>query len=50
MSYSTVGHHGTTREAAHSILNSQFEISRRDNLWLGDGVYFFDKDVDMASV
>ena len=48
MLYQTIGHHGTTKVNGYKILDSKFEVSRRDNLWLGDGVYFFDEDAEMA--
>lgn len=48
MLYQTIGHHGTTKVNGSEILSSKFEVSRRDNLWLGDGVYFFDDNAEMA--
>src|SRR5438046_8247688 len=35
------GYHGTTSDAAVSILRDGFRISRNEYDWLGDGVYFF---------
>lgn len=34
--------HGTTQEAAHSIVQSSFHMSTRKDNWCGDGVYFYD--------
>ena len=39
------GHHGTSLASAKSILASKYELSKGDNEWLGDGVYFFVKGV-----
>lgn len=40
-----IGYHGTSKEAATSILNSKcFKISNDDEEWLGEGVYFFEDD------
>jgi hypothetical protein len=36
-----IGYHGTSTEAAQSILSTGFEVSRNDYDWLGDGTYFF---------
>lgn len=36
-----LGYHGTTRIAAEQILQTEFRESRRDDLWLGYGRYFF---------
>jgi len=46
-------HYGTDKESGYDILkpDSQFELSRvgKDkNLWLGDGVYFFEDNEKMA--
>ena len=35
------GYHGTTTEAAASILQEGFRVSRNEYDWLGDGIYFF---------
>jgi hypothetical protein len=35
------GYHGTTKQAAESILRDGFKVSRNEYDWLGDGVYFF---------
>lgn len=36
------GYHGTTLEAAESIISSnEFRISKKDIEWLGDGIYFY---------
>ena len=38
----TIGYHGTTKENAEKILSEQrFYDSRKNNEWLGTGVYFF---------
>lgn len=36
-----VGYHGTTFEAAQSILNRGFKLKGSDEDWLGSGAYFF---------
>ena len=38
-----IGHHGTSKVKAHSILDSGFRKSSGKQ-WFGDGVYFFDDD------
>ena len=35
------GYHGTTIQAATSILQEGFRLSRNEYDWLGDGIYFF---------
>jgi hypothetical protein len=35
------GYHGTSAEAADSILNEGFRVLHKDYHWLGDGVYFW---------
>jgi hypothetical protein len=35
------GYHGTTIQAATSILREGFRFSRNEYDWLGDGIYFF---------
>ena len=35
------GYHGTTIQAASSILQEGFRFSRNEYDWLGDGIYFF---------
>lgn len=42
------GDHGTSKEAWKSIEISQFNLSYGDDLWLGDGVYFFEDNKAMA--
>lgn len=51
---SIVGHHGTSDESARAITKNNFNTSKGDREWLGDGVYFFvkgisSKTVDLAS-
>ena len=53
MNFSFEGHHGTSVESAKEILASNYELSKGDGEWLGDGVYFFingvsSKTVDLA--
>jgi hypothetical protein len=43
--YSTVGYHGTSQASAKSIKTSNFEISKGDDHWLGQGVYFFESHI-----
>ncbi|MBU5437774.1 hypothetical protein KQI42_07130 [Tissierella sp. MSJ-40] len=44
-----IGFHGTRREFADSILQSErFKISKDDEEWLGPGVYFFENDIKQA--
>lgn len=38
-----IGHHGTSKENAHSILRTGF-LKSKGYQWFGDGVYFFDDD------
>lgn len=41
--FSIIGYHKTRQDRASKILSSKkFPISKRDDLWLGDGVYFWD--------
>ena len=40
-SISIEAYHGTSGEAAHSILSTSFNESVRQNEWLGHGIYFF---------
>jgi hypothetical protein len=35
------GHHGTDIDSCEAILESNYKISKGDQHWLGDGVYFF---------
>lgn len=42
------GYHGTYLGAATSILETNFRLSKGDNEWLGDGVYFFSKGIGAA--
>lgn len=35
------GHHGTDIDSCKSILKSNYKISKGDQHWLGEGVYFF---------
>lgn len=48
MSEITIGHHGTSFDAAESIINGDFDLSQGDHHWLGNGVYFFKDNIDMA--
>ncbi|MHC5354199.1 hypothetical protein ACYSNX_08470 [Myroides sp. LJL115] len=53
MIFSIEGHHGTSNESANKILSSNYVLSKGDDEWLGDGVYFFingvsSKTVDLA--
>lgn len=41
MSISFFGFHGTSLNSAKEILKSNFELSKGDIEWLGNGVYFF---------
>ena len=36
-----IGYHGTSKDAALTILAEGFKVSANDYDWLGDGVYFF---------
>lgn len=50
---SIVGHHGTSDESARAITKNNFNTSKGDKEWLGDGAYFFvdgvsSKTVDLA--
>jgi hypothetical protein len=38
----TVGYHGTSEENVSDILENQFIAVRRDEHWLGQGIYFYD--------
>ncbi len=48
MIYRTTGHHGTDKQSGYSILDSNFNVSQKSTLWLGEGVYFFENDPKMA--
>jgi hypothetical protein len=41
MTYQFKGYHGTSDESAKEIISSDYELSKGDNHWLGDGIYFF---------
>lgn len=43
---SFTGYHGTTLEKFHSISKNGFKKS--NNGWLGEGIYFFEEDYEMA--
>ena len=48
--YEIVGYHGTTSSAQESIENHGLDpnlVEKRDDHWLGQGVYFYD-DFDLA--
>ncbi|HAW3882588.1 TPA: hypothetical protein JLU53_004403 [Escherichia coli] len=36
-----LGYHGTSVLCANSIINTNFNVSRQENDWLGTGAYFF---------
>lgn len=41
--------HGTTKKIAHKILvTKEFIITPRSDHWLGNGIYFFDNDLEKA--
>lgn len=40
------GYHATKKESAASILEKGFVLKRRENHWLGQGIYFFENKVD----
>ena len=42
------GYHGTLSSNVTSIEQNNFNISRGDNHWLGEGVYFFEDTVGAA--
>jgi hypothetical protein len=44
------GHHGTSSEIAQVILSSEFEISKGNNHWLGDGAYFFVEGINSNTI
>lgn len=48
MSFNLVAHHGTDKGSAENIVETEFNVSRHDELWLGDGAYFFDNNKKMA--
>ncbi|MPM58684.1 hypothetical protein SDC9_105517 [bioreactor metagenome] len=41
MIFSFDGHHGTSFDSAKEIISSNYELSKGNDEWLGDGVYFF---------
>ncbi|RKS02884.1 hypothetical protein [Flavobacterium sp. 102] len=41
MSSSIIGFHGTSFDSAKSIVKGDFEISKGNAEWIGDGAYFF---------
>lgn len=44
-----IGYHGTTVLRGENILSSkQYSISYKEEEWLGQGVYFFEKDIQQA--
>lgn len=49
MVYSLTGHHGTNKTSAYIIHETKnFIISKNEELWLGDGAYFFENNKKMA--
>lgn len=47
--YKSIAYHGTTRLKAVSIIKQKsFTVSRDDEEWLGDGIYFFEGDIRQA--
>lgn len=47
--YHEICYHGTARAAAEEILKvNSFQESKGENHWLGEGIYFFEKDVGQA--
>lgn len=40
------GYHGTNKDAADRIKNTNFQLSRQG--WLGTGVYFFEENIERA--
>ena len=43
------GYHGTTISRGESILNNKYYfVSYKEDEWLGNGVYFFEKDINQA--
>jgi len=48
MTYKSLCYHGTSLQNAESILEKGFKISCGNDHWLGDGVYFFENDGEMA--
>lgn len=46
-----VGYHGTTiKNAMEIVQENKFVIKGRDNHWLGQGVYFFENDKELAGI
>jgi hypothetical protein len=50
MSIQITGHHGTNSNIAQVIINSEFEISKGDDHWLGDGAYFFVRGISSKTI
>ncbi|ACV60977.1 hypothetical protein Dtox_0013 [Desulfofarcimen acetoxidans DSM 771] len=49
MAETFIGFHGTTAENAKEIIKTRyFKYSMDDEEWLGEGVYFFEKDIKQA--
>lgn len=48
MKYSGTCYHGTSPEMARDILLKGFNLSIGDDLYLGDGIYFFEEDPSSA--
>lgn len=44
------GHHGTDIDSSKEILNSNYKISKGDQHWLGDGVYFFVEGISKKTI
>lgn len=46
-----LGYHGTSLTAAKRIIANGFEIrEERDDHWLGQGIYFFNEDIEQAEL
>lgn len=44
-----LGYHGTSLMAANDIVKNGFKVNKkRDDHWLGQGIYFFNEDIEQA--
>ena len=41
--FSIIGYHGTFSENVNRIIKKGYTFERKDNHWLGQGIYFYDK-------
>lgn len=41
------GYHGTFKDNVHKIIEEGYTFSRRENHWLGQGIYFYE-DIELA--